>query len=450
MKKKRLLIYFCICLALFTLIGVSFFYLRKLNALEKYNERVDHSYKVIIQTNQLEKNLLNAETGQRGFLLTKDPDFLESYLGELKNIPGIFLELDYLTADNYRQQKNLDTLRDVINKQLGFLKSNLMTDLDDTLALSQFRQSNVYMNKIRDVIANIKKNEDNLLAERSFYKKLKTKDSREGSFLSLSIAFALVCIAAIVIIFFFNRNENYRADLEDKLLKLTTLNTEIKELTLASAHNLQEPMRKVQMIIDRVQHMAGVNDAALNEQLNRVKEIYNKQQVTNNTIIDYYTILSATEKKEKINLTAFIKSLQQKNQWDHEFALRLGPLKSIEADPTHLELLFKYIIDNSIRFRSPERDLEIYIHEAEQEENRAGLKNKKYYGLAVSDNGVGVEPEYLSKMFGLFQKMETSGATEQSGMGLSFCKRIMQNHNGSIAAKRNSPHGLTILLFFPK
>ncbi|MES2134417.1 MAG: hypothetical protein V4506_18870, partial [Bacteroidota bacterium] len=62
MKKKRLLIYFCICLALFVLLGVSFFYLSKLNALEKYNERVDNSYQVIIQTNMLEQNLLNAET----------------------------------------------------------------------------------------------------------------------------------------------------------------------------------------------------------------------------------------------------------------------------------------------------------------------------------------------------------------------------------------------------
>ena len=89
MEKKRLLIYFCICLALLTLLGVSFFYLRKLNALEKNSARVDHSYQIIIQTNLLEQNLLNAETSQRGYLITENPAFLESYLTKLKGIPEI-------------------------------------------------------------------------------------------------------------------------------------------------------------------------------------------------------------------------------------------------------------------------------------------------------------------------------------------------------------------------
>lgn len=449
MKKKRLVIYFCICLALSILIGISLFYIRKLNALEIFNREVDHSYEVIIQTNQLEKKLLNAEAGQRGFLLTQDPEFLESYLAEIKDIPDIFLKLDYLTSDNYRQQKNLDTLQGVINEQLSFLKSNIGGDFDDTLALSQFNKSNMHMNKIRDVIDNMKKSEAYRLAERNIDKVRNTRDSRQSSFLSLVIAFALVCIAAITIIWFFNKNEIYRQELEDKLHKLTELNGEIKELTIASAHNLQEPMRKVQIIIDRLQHMAGAANPAMDEQLNKVKEIYNKQQVTNNTIINYYDILSGDAKKENVDLAALVLALQTKNNWQHTFALHMKPLAAVEANAAHMALLFEKIIDNSIRFRHPDRPLEIHIGEASDAESPV-TKNNAYYAIAISDNGTGVEQQYLTKIFGLFQKLEETGDLAQSGMGLSFGKRIMKNHNGLISATQNSPYGLNVILFFPK
>jgi len=209
-------------------------------------------------------------------------------------------------------------------------------------------------------------------------------------------------------------------------------------------------MRKVQMIFDRMQHVSGVNDPALDEQLNRVKEIYHKQQITNNNIIDYYTILSATEKKEIVVLNDFIKELELKYHWRNHCRLIVEPLKSIEGDTAHLELLFRHIIGNSICFRSPERELEVHIHEVRHDETIPELKSGDYYAFAISDNGIGIAPEYLSKMFGLFEKMQSSGDTQQSGMGLSFCKRIMQNHDGWISARQNSPNGLSILLFFPK
>jgi CHASE3 domain sensor protein len=163
MKKKRLVIYFCICLALLTLLGVSFFYLRKLNALEQNNERVDHSYQVIIQTNLLEQNLLNAETSQRGYLLSGNPGFLETYLSDLKGIPGILLRLDRLTADNSLQQRSLDTLRSVINKQVNLLKKDMTGNGADSISVNSFHESSLHMKMIRELIDRIKNNEEGLL-----------------------------------------------------------------------------------------------------------------------------------------------------------------------------------------------------------------------------------------------------------------------------------------------
>ncbi len=451
MKKKRVLIYFCICLALFALLGISFFSLSKLNALEEYNERVDHSYEVIIQTNNLEQNLLNAETGQRAFLLTEDPAFLESYLGELKGIPGIFLELDNLTGDNHIQQQNLDTLKDIINLQLRLLKSNLSSDLGDTMMMGRFRQSNIYMNKIREIISNIKNNESHLLEKRTASKQINNKQSKDTSFLSFVIAFAVCCIAAIAIITFFNSSEVHRSNLELKIRELNILNKEVRELTLASTHNLQEPMRKIQVMIDRLQHLKDIDSGQVQGQIDRIRQIYNQQREINNNIVDYYQILSGSGAKEKIDLNAWIPELIRENHWEHAFELRRDPLQTIEADPYQLKLLFLHILQNSIRFAHPERPLVILISGGDHIVKEGKYLNREkntYYRITISDNGIGIHEEYHRKIFQMFQKVEEVGHPG-TGMGLSFCRRIMLNHQGWIAAQNHEPHGLTLCLFFP-
>jgi signal transduction histidine kinase len=451
MKKKRVLIYFCICLALFALLGISFVSLSKLNALEKYNERVDHSYQVIIQTNSLEQNLLNAETGQRAFLLTEEPAFLENYLGELKGIPGIFVELDRLTSDNHTQQLNLDTLKNIINLQLRLLKSNLNASLEDTAMMSRFRESNIYMNKIREIISNIKKNESYLLAKRTQSKELNNKESKDSSFLSLVIAFAVCCAAAIAIITFFNSSEVHRSNLEQKIRELNILNKEVRELTLASTHNLQEPMRKIQVMIDRLQHLKDADSERLQEQIDRIKQIYNQQREINNNIVNYYQILSGSGEKEKVELNTWLPGLVRENNWEQAFTLRMDPVKAIEADPYQLRLLFSHILNNSIRFAHPERPLVIRISGGDhvvKEGKYLNREKKTYYRITISDNGIGIHEDYHKKIFQMFQKVEEV-EHPTTGMGLSFCKRIMLNHQGWIAAQNHEPHGFTLCLFFP-
>lgn len=448
MKKKRFLIYFCICLSLFTLLGVSFFYLRKLNALEKNIERLGYSYQVIIQTSLLEKNLHNAESSQRGYILTGDSDFLDSYLAELKNIPEIMITLDMLTKDNSYLQQNLDTLTRVLNQQLLVLKQNMTEGVNDTLAPTRFEESNIYMNTITRVIGDIKRREAKVLMERSDSTTQNTSENRKSSFLSLIISFIVCCIAAVCVIWFFNRNEKYRHELEDKLSKLTILNTEIKGLTIAGTHNLQEPMRKVQTIIDRLQHITGLKDPELNQELNRIKDIYSKQQATNNTIIDYFNILTGSTVTSRIDLKNFIHELKAGNTWTQPFTMEVGDLKMMDADVSQLRLLFTHIINNSIQFNRPGQELRIVIKE-ETETIQFG-KREKFYCIGISDNGIGIDDTYKDRIFNLFEKIELSSpGTKQNGMGLSFCKRIMLNHDGWISARKNQQLGTTIFLFFP-
>lgn len=453
MKKKRLLIYFCIGLSLSTLLGVSFFYLRKLNALEKNIDQVGYSYQVIIQINLLEKDLQNAEVSERGYLLTGKSSFLESYVDEVRGIPEILVALDQLTLGNSLQQAYLDTLRLAINQQLELLKRNMSSDnLSDSLITASFAESNRQLDVISGVIASMKQQESSMLLQRSAITTLNTSESRASSVASLTLAFALCCIAAVCIVWFFNRNENYRRQLEDKLARLTLLNSEIKGLTLASTHNLQEPMRKVQTIIDRIQHMGGLEDKGLSEDMTRIRQIYARQQATNNTIIDYYHILSRPLNLGRVDLTEVIATVSRQKPFAEGLHVVAASLRLVIADPQQMQWLFTHIFANSLRFRHPERRPQVVVEPLAPplDELPAALQTAEYYCVSVSDNGIGIENGYKEKIFRLFQKIdEVPDTTGQNGMGLSFCRRIMLNHGGWISARKNQQEGTTILLFFP-
>jgi signal transduction histidine kinase len=458
MKKKRFIIYVSIYFSLFTIIGISFFYLSKLNALQNHTEEVDHAYQVIFHLNELEKRVLDGETGQRGFIMTRDSVFLVPYIEANKKISRTLISLDALTDPTRFRQGALDTLKIFIYKRFESLRKGLNADpaIRAWKIKKKYYPGKHYMDKIRKVIEELKGTQYAVLRNRNVQRAASAEDSKLSSLLLLLIAFSACCAGALGVITYFNRSHKYGAQLEANLVRLKTLNDEIGALTYASTHNLQEPMRKVQVIIDRLNPENGVSDAQLQESLGRIRQIYAQQQQINNTIVDYYVILTNPVRKERIATKKWIANVLKHPEWNDRFEWKIDPLQYIHADAYQLSLLFRHLFHNAIHYSHPDRPLSIHIREhaitAREEQQLPGLKEKDYYAIAISDNGVGLDAMYHAKIFELFQKVDDAkpGAASGNGMGLSFSKRIMLNHDGWIMAQQGECEGLTIVLFFPQ
>lgn len=152
MNKQRILIYSSFILSIFTLLGFALFYLNRLNTLEDYRNRIDHSYRIILQIGKLKENVLNAETGQRGYLITQDSAFLKPYSESHEKINQVFLELDSLTRASKEQQKHLDTLKALIYTTSTLLKENLSNNKTTTQFSEEIEKERYYMDKIRESI----------------------------------------------------------------------------------------------------------------------------------------------------------------------------------------------------------------------------------------------------------------------------------------------------------
>lgn len=457
MKKKRFFIYVSIYFSLFTIIGISFFYLSKLNALENHTEEVDHTYKVIFHLSELEKRVLDGETGQRGFIITGDTIFLEPYYEANRKISRTLMSLDSLTDKKRFNQFALDTLKVLIDKRFASLRNGIISDpkIREWKISHRYYPGKHYMDRIRRLIDELKDVQYAVQRNRSAQKIATAEQSKMSSLLLLIIAFVACSVAAIGVITFFNRSHKYSMQLETNLDRLEILNNEIGALTYASTHNLQEPMRKVQLIIDRLSPDSNINDTQLQENLARIRHIYAQQQKINNTIVDYYLILTNPLDKELLATNKWITNLLTSPEWEGRFEWKMDQLPSIHADSYQLSLLFRHLFRNAVHFSHPERPLSVHIYEhqlTEEEKQLPELKGKDYHAITISDNGVGVDAMYHAKIFELFQKLDDGLAEGEqgNGMGLSFSKRIMLNHDGWIKAQKGPEGGLTIILFFPQ
>ena len=114
-------------------------------------------------------------------------------------------------------------------------------------------------------------------------------------------------------------------------------------------------------------------------------------------------------------------------------------LPEVYCDPTQISFVFASLIENAIKFRSEQRP-EIYIT-AKPEENHRVL-------FSVRDNGIGIDPKYSERIFGVFKRIHND-AYPGAGIGLPIAKRIIERHGGRISVESQPGHGATFFFTLP-
>jgi signal transduction histidine kinase len=177
-----------------------------------------------------------------------------------------------------------------------------------------------------------------------------------------------------------------------------------------------------------------------------------------NTMIDDILDLSALSKKEhfeKYNLQNILSetldTLEQLIE-DSKATINYKDLPYAIVIPSQMQQLLQNLISNSIKFSKKEEQPIInitheYVAEANTEEKL--WPADQYLKINVEDNGIGFEQEHAEKIFDLFDRLHSKSAYEGTGLGLSICKKIADNHGGTIMAQSERGKGSTFTLILP-
>lgn len=229
---------------------------------------------------------------------------------------------------------------------------------------------------------------------------------------------------------------------EAHVQQLQNANREQAEFTYAISHDLKSPINTISMLIDELEETVEVDEDA-QAVLDDMRTTSGRMGALVVDILDYSRLVEADIVFEEVDLIATIAEIEQDLAADllaADAKIFTQELPSIQAHPAQMRILFQNLISNAIKFRAPGRAPVIHISSAV---SPSSLK------ITVSDNGIGIPEEHREGVFGLFKRLHTRSVYEGSGLGLTICRRIMSNHDGSISVHSGTDGGTAIQLIFP-
>lgn len=415
------------------------------------------SVDAILRTNQFIRNLnellitmQKAETGQRGYLLTGDKQYLDPFNEASADLPNQWKKV-VGTAQENNAFPETSALRSLINRKMAELRRTIelrrTLGLSPALALVRTDVGNQTMTQIRVLIERLKERQTATLHNRLM--RQRKSEIQLDVVLGVGVVLAFLLFGVKLRLNSLYRKERDRTEAEIRRLNetlevrvrertqdLERSNSDLSQFAYIASHDLQEPLRMVESYVGLLERRyRGQLDQTADTYIEFVVSGIHRMQALINDLLSYSQAgvqriekraISSGEVVQKAlaNLDASIREEDALISWDG--------LPVVQADEMKLTQVMQNLIGNAIKFRKPNVRPEVSI--AAQKQNREWL-------FTVSDNGIGFEPEYRDRIFQVFQRLHGVGEYPGNGIGLSISRRIIEHHGGKLWAESEPDKG---------
>jgi signal transduction histidine kinase len=232
--------------------------------------------------------------------------------------------------------------------------------------------------------------------------------------------------------------------LDDQAADLRRSNAELEQFAYVASHDLQEPLRKVASFCQLLQRRyADQLDERADQYIAFAVDGANRMQTLINDLLAFSRVGRVSASYAPMDLervyAATLESIGIAVEESGAVVTR-DPLPTLTADPSQMGMLLQNLLTNAIKFRDPDRPPRVHLSAERGEEE---------WRFAVTDNGIGIGPEYADRVFVIFQRLHTRDAYPGNGIGLAMCKKIVEYHGGAIAVDGDRPSGARITFTLP-
>jgi signal transduction histidine kinase len=379
---------------------------------------------------------------------------------------------------NYRRsikfaKESLQIAREIGNKE--GVKQNLEILAKSYAAVQDFEQAYEYQNMFgaaKDSLFDKEKSKQIMElstryetqkkeAENQLLKGQQAKNEviiQQRTFMGIAIAaiLGLMSILAFVL-FIYNRQKNRYSqkleeevnnrtiDLENTNSKLLESNKELERFAYIASHDLKEPLRNIMSF-------AKLVERRIPEEIKRNKDIAEYMAyIFNNTIqmncliedvLEYSRINNIKVQKENVDLNELIVKVTKmlsSTIKDRNVELKVGSLPQVFANSSKMFIVIKNLIENGIKYNNS------YLPKIWIQSRRVGEMEE----ISITDNGIGIEPEYKDQIFDMFKRLHNREEYQGSGLGLSICQKIIYTFGGEIWVESELGKGSKFIFTVP-
>ena len=240
------------------------------------------------------------------------------------------------------------------------------------------------------------------------------------------------------------QRKNAEEQLKVMVERLERSNRELQDFASIAAHDLQEPLRKIQTFGDRLKSkvLSELSEEA-NDYLNRMLSSAGRMRRLIDDLLTYSRVTSKGDPFLKTDLNEVLKEVLSDLEVRIEQCqgkIVAHPLPQIDADPSQMRQLFQNLIANGLKFHREKVSPVITIS--------AKIRDD-LCELSFQDNGIGFDEKYLDRIITIFQRLHGRQEYEGTGVGLAVCRRIVERHRGMLTAKSVLEEGSQFLITLP-
>lgn len=424
------------------LAGVGLINFRAISDLREASRWVQHTLLVRADADKALSLLKDAETGQRGFVITGEPEYLDPYDAALRTLPTILERLRLLTADNAAQQINVARLDVLVQQKVSELRETVgVRQRDGFKASARIVESDKgkqIMDEARAVVASMDAEEDRLLGQRQAIEDTRTRFAISASLGGMAVAMALLGASTLLMA----RAIGERVTEREQALKVLGVAQEAAEAANRAkseflnniSHELRTPMNAV----------LGMTELVLDSEL-APEQRENLELAKNSAelllgIIDDVLDFSSLETgaltlqtapmslRESVDVT--IQSLAAcaaKKGLKLSSVVAPGMTDVVLGDPARLRQVLETLTENAIKF-TQRGEVVLAVVESSKMTNETTIR------FSVSDTGIGIPPDEQQLIFKAFTQVDGS-ATRRfggTGLGLAIASDLVRMMGGRI------------------
>jgi len=252
------------------------------------------------------------------------------------------------------------------------------------------------------------------------------------------------------------RDLTLNKEAEDKqtqyLHELQRQNEELDRFAYTASHDLQEPLRKIQMFADLIgENLEDISTAR--KYLEKINNSSGRMSELISSILDYSRLTRSTTEKVDTDLNTIFANItgdfelliQQKHA-----VIGADHLPVIKAVPLQVNQLFANLIGNALKYTREKPTIHVFYSVISGRDARCNTEpDRNYHQLIFTDNGIGFEQTYADTIFTLFHRLHGKHQFGGTGIGLALCKKIMEHHGGYICAEGKPGQGASFYVYFP-